>query len=236
MKVQIGLTTYNLRIKSFDGQFAKQIETVIKENEILLKSKPYLILDLRYNGGGSDNAYNPLLPFIYTNPVQGIGVDVFSTPANIIAWQKMMTENDNYFSADDKKELYDLIKRMQDNPFKLISSADDGTDTLPSVYKYPKKIAIIINEGCGSTTEQFLLEAKQSKKVILVGKTTAGVLDYSNVRQVDFSCMDYILGYSTTRSRRIPDNAIDNIGIKPNVSMTFDKEWLKKVVNLMVSK
>lgn len=233
---QIDDSTLYLRIKSFDGQFAKQIETVIKENESLLKSKPYLILDLRYNGGGSDNAYSSLLPFIYTDPVHGIGVDVFSTPANIQAWQKMMTEFDKYFSADDKKELNELIKRMQDNPFKLISSADDRTDTLASVYKYPKKIAVIINEGCGSTTEQFLLDAKQSKKVILIGKATAGVLDYSNVRQVDFSCMKYTLGYPTTRSRRIPDNAIDNIGIKPDVVMTFDKDWLKKVVGIMTSK
>ncbi|MFZ5552892.1 MAG: S41 family peptidase [Bacteroidota bacterium] len=232
---QVNDSTLYLRIKSFDGQFAKQIETVIKDDEVLLKSKPYLILDLRYNGGGSDNAYSSLLPFIYTNPVKGIGVDVFSTPANIIAWQKMITEYDEYFSVDDKKELNDLVKRMQENPFKLISSADDGIDTLSSVYTYPKKVAVIINEGCGSTTEQFLLDAKQSNKVILIGKATAGVLDYSNVRQVDFSCMNFVLGYPTTRSRRIPDNAIDNIGIKPNISMTFDKGWLEKVVGIMTT-
>ncbi len=233
---QVNDSTLYLRIKSFDGQFAEQIKTVIKENEIVLKSKPYLILDLRHNGGGADNAYSSLLPFIYTNPVHGIGVYVFSTPANVMAWQKMMTENDKYFSNDDKKELNNLVKRMQDSPFKLISSADDGTDTLATVYTYPKKVAVIINEGCGSTTEQFLLGAKQSRKVILIGNTTAGVLDYSNVRQVDFSCMNHILGYPTTRSRRIPDNAIDNIGIKPNVSMTFDKGWLEKVVGIMTSK
>ena len=77
-------------------------------------------------------------------------------------------------------------------------------------------MAIIIHEGNGSTTEQFLLAARQSKKVKLYGTTTYGVLDISNMHYVPSPCSDFQLGYSLSRSMRLPDLAIDDVGIQPD--------------------
>lgn len=222
-------STAYLRIKSFDQHFAKKIAAEIKSNQDKLKSKPYLILDLRYNGGGSDFVYSPLLPFIYTNPIKTIGADVYSTPENIIAWQNVIDENPK-LPEEVKKNLNDVISQMKANPNKLIPIVDDNIDTLTTFYTFPRKIAILIDEDCASSTEQFLLAAKQSKKVILMGRPTMGVLDYSNMRAVDLSCLPYTLGYSTSRSRRIPENAIDDSGIIPDVLIDFNKVWLKNVL------
>lgn len=221
-------STAYLRIKSFDDHFAKKIAYEIKSHEKQLKSKPYLVIDVRYNGGGSDFSYSPLLPFIYTNPIKTIGVDVFSTPDNIISWQKVIDENPG-LPVEVKKQISDIISQMKAGPFKLINVAGDQTDSLPMVYSNPRKVAILIDGECGSTTEQFLLAAKQSKKVILMGQHTAGVLDYSNMRMVNFDCLPYILGYATSRSRRIPDNSIDNKGITPDVILDFNKPWLESI-------
>ena len=67
----------------------------------------------------------------------------------------------------------------------------------------------MINENCGSTTEQFLLTAKQSKKVKLFGTTTLGSLDISNMYSVNSPCGEYKLWYGLTKSFRIPEMLID---------------------------
>ncbi len=223
-------STAYIRIKSFDDHFAKQVADVIKANETKLKSKPYLIIDVRYNGGGSDFSYTPILPFIYTNPIKTIGVDVYSTPDNIKSWQKVVDENP-HLPENVRKSLNDIITKMKENPNKLVSLGNDETYTLNTVYTFPRKVAVLIDNDCASSTEQFLLTAKQSTKIVLMGQHTAGVLDYSNMRMVNLDCMPYILGYSTTRSRRVPENAIDNTGVLPDIEIDFDKVWLQTVLN-----
>ncbi len=66
-----------------------------------------------------------------------------------------------------------------------------------------------------------------------MGQPTAGVLDYSNMRAVNLDCLPYALGYSTSRSRRIPENAIDDSGIIPDVLIDFNEIWLKTVLNYL---
>ena len=82
----------------------------------------------------------------------------------------------------------------------------------------PRNIGIIINRSNGSTAEQFLLEAKECKKVILFGNEhTSGTLDYSNCLNLEVPSKAYQLKFPFTRSRRLPDNPIDAEGIAPEV-------------------
>lgn len=111
-------------------------------------------------------------------------------------------------------------------PNRKLVRIDSGYSTLP----YPKQVAIIINGGNGSTAEQFLLEAKQSKKVKLFGTTTSGVLDISNMYFVESPCKEYRLGYALSKSYRIPNMAIDNKGIQPDyyIDQTIQNpEWVE---------
>lgn len=222
-------STAYLRIKSFDQRFFKKVISVVKKNEKKIKSKPYLIIDVRYNGGGSDFVYEPLLPFIYTNPIKSIGVDVLSTPENILSWQRVIDENPK-LPENVKNRLQYVISQMKENPNQLVNIVNDTTETMQEIYEYPKKIAVLIDKDCASSTEEFLLTAKQSQKVVLMGEPTAGVLDYSNMRIKNLECSPFILGYSTTRSRRIPENAIDETGITPNYTIDFDKRWIDNVL------
>jgi hypothetical protein len=46
-------------------------------------------------------------------------------------------------------------------------------------------------------------------------------LDYSNVRPIPFPSNKYKLMCPTTRSKRLPDNPFDNIGVAPDVNVPF---------------
>ena len=223
--------TLYLKISTFNQGNAKNIDSLIKANQKRLSTMTNLIIDLRNNGGGADFAYSPLIPYLYTNTIKNIGADVLSTADNIAGWAAVATTDG--LPPDQKVFISEVIKKMEQHSGQLVSFSEDRNITLDSVARYPKKIIILMNKNCGSTTEEFLLLAKQSNKVILMGEYTAGVLDYSNMRGAEFSCMPYMLYWPTSRSRRIDQGmAIDNVGIKPDVVLTAKQDWIKEAQHL----
>jgi len=215
--------TLYIKISSFSPSNGNNIDSVFKVNAEALKTMPYLVLDLRGNGGGSDYTFSPILPYVYTDPIHNIGVDVLSTDANIAGWTKELDDKD--MSEENKNEIRGIIKQMEDGKGKWVSL---GEDNVTSDYKRlpnPSKIIILVDKGCASTTEQFLLFARQSSKVVLMGQPTSGTLDYSNVREAPFSCMPYVLRYST--AKQALGQGIDNVGIKPNKMLDPNDDWIK---------
>jgi hypothetical protein len=227
---QINNKTIFIKIQTFEDWNARAIDSIFKINEAVLKSSPYLILDLRGNGGGSDFAYNPIIPYIYTNPIITTGVDVFSSPANIASWEILL--KDPYLPMEEKKDIEKSIEQMKMNVNAFVNISPDDTLKMNAIEACPRKIVILIDNNCASTTEQFLLAAKQSTKVTIMGMSTGGVLDYSNVREQHFSCLPNILCYATTRSRRIDKGkGIDNEGIKPDILLKPNEDWTKMALN-----
>jgi hypothetical protein len=224
--------TVILRIPSFNSSMKKMIDSVIAVNHKIITSTENLIIDLRYNGGGSDESFERILPLIYTNPVRVIGMEFLSTPINnerMLAFSK-----DPGWSESDRKWAAQAFIKLNSNLGKFVNLDSGYVDLIKydKIYKYPKNVGLIINEGNGSTTEQFLLAAKQSKKVKLFGTSTAGVLDISNMHFINAPCNDLKLGYSLSRTLRIPDFTIDDKGIQPDyyIDRSIPKyEWINFV-------
>lgn len=205
-----------LRIPSFDYANKKIIDSLIENNMNIISSKENLIIDLRFNGGGSDNCFEKIIPIIYTNPIRTIGVEFLSSKTNNLRMIEFM--NDPEFSEEDKKWAKTAFEKLNQHIGEFVSLDTTIIDIIAydTIYLYPKNVGIIINNGCGSTTEQFLLAAKQSKKVKLFGTTTYGSLDISNMHFVKSPCNDFELGYGLSRSKRIPNMTIDGKGIQPD--------------------
>lgn len=217
--------TLYIKISTFNQSNARNIDSLFKANQSNLSKMPYLILDLRNNGGGADFSYRPITRYLYTNTFRHIGADVLSTDDNIAGWAAIATTDG--IPPDQKVFINDVIEKMEQSKGKLVSFSDDRNVSLDSVTPYPRKVIILINKNCGSTTEEFLLLSKQSSKVVLMGEHTAGVLDYSNMRGADFSCMPYMLYWATSRSRRIDEGiAIDNVGITPDIVLRPEQNWI----------
>ena len=187
---------------------------------------PNLILDLRGNDGGSDFVYEPLTPLLYADPVHDIGVDVLATADNVKSWSALL-DNKN-ITGWTRYSIQHTIAGMKAHPGQFISVTPDRVATLPVVRPFPQRVVVLIDGACASTTEQFLLEAMQSRKVLVMGQHTAGVLDYSNVRERPFDCLPFTLHYCTTRSRRIDQGKeIDNIGIQPAMVLGDEEDWVE---------
>jgi len=211
-------STFYIRIPGFYSNTGNDL--VQKHwNEIM--SRPNLIIDIRNNGGGQDNYYQKLAEIIYTNPFESKGVEWYSTDGIVAEWEESI-KNGN-IKEGYEEESKALLEEMKKNIGGFVVHPFYGGDEIierDTTYSYPKKVGIIINENIASSAEQFLLEAMQSTKVVLFGnENTAGVLDYSNITPKELPSGNYSLWLPATRSRRLPDNPIDNIGIAPEVSI-----------------
>ncbi|MDR0436782.1 MAG: hypothetical protein LBH22_00615 [Bacteroidales bacterium] len=217
---ELNATTLYLRIPSFDQSEKRAIDDVIAANKEKILKTENLIIDLRNNGGGSDASYYELLPFLYTNPVRTVSVEFLSTTQNNQRFLDFATKQEyqEFFDETTREHFKELYEKLQNRlgEFVFLFNTPISIDRSDTVYEFPKNVGIIINEGNASTTEQFLLAAKQSKKVKLFGTTTFGALDVSNMYSVNSPCEEFQLWYCLSRSMRIPNMVIDDIGLQPD--------------------
>jgi len=214
-------TTY-IRISSFRLSYTALIDSMFHAYES--HATPNLILDIRGNGGGGDNAYSSIIPFLYTDPIINIGVDIYATPDNIQR-RKMLLERDE-IPQDIRNGIMLSIRQMEQNIGSMVVKNKDDTTVLVPL-RNPKRVAILVDNDCASSAEEFLLAAKQSTKVKLFGESTRGELDYSNVLEAKLKCKDIEFRYPTTRSRRLTiGKGIDNIGIQPDIKLNTKSDWI----------
>ncbi|MBV8255589.1 MAG: hypothetical protein JO154_23545 [Chitinophaga sp.] len=216
--------TYYLRIASFEAGEAHVIDSVMQASKQAMAACPNLILDLRGNAGGTEPTFAPVSPLLYTDSMRVIGADVWATTDNIKSWSDLLNTR---LPEDTKKQIQAVVDTMTKNKGKMIPLAKDYWKKVTVAGPVPKKIVVLMDHGCAGTTEEFLLEARQSKKTKLMGMHSAGNLDYANARSVKFKSIPFMLSYPTSRSRRIDKGqGIDNKGIAPAVLLTDTQDWI----------
>jgi C-terminal processing protease CtpA/Prc len=213
--------TLYLRIPSFEMPQKIMIDSLLQKNHDLICSTPNLIIDMRNGTGGSDASYREILPYLYTNPIRRLGGMIYSTELNVQAYEGY---SKLFKDTSSSNEIKRIAGRMRENQGKYISiwNKPFEIDTLEKVLPFPKKVAIICNHNNGSADEQFLITAKQNQKVKVFGHPTGGMLDISNVNEIDSPDGKFTLAYSMSRSYRIPNYCIDGVGIQPDYYIDED--------------
>ena len=230
---KLNYTTLYFRMPSFNHELKQKVDSIIKANHELIAETPNLIIDVRNNGGGSDITYSDIIPYLYTNPIKLINNSILSTPDNIAKFESILT--DPGYPESSKQYIRDLVERLKKNPGKFVRK-DDETITQRNKLTFPKNVIVLINNNCASSCEEFVLAVKQSKKVTLMGENTLGVLDYANVHTLDLPCTGWGLQYATSRTNRLPDYPIDNIGIEPAVKIPDHVNWVDFALEYLKSK
>jgi len=221
------------RIPTFFNS-GEEINNLIDNNKDLIDKTPYWVIDLRGNNGGQDGSYQPITPYLYTNPIKVKGLELLASEDNIKFYSDLMT--DTTLSDGDISSISKQVENMKINIGKFIPNAENENleYKMDSIKKYPTNVVILMDKSCISSAEQFILEMKQSEKVTLMGENTKGVLDYSNTGKFCLKCLPYCVSYSTTRSKRIDFNqGIDNIGIAPDIKLSEDKNWIEEATKYL---
>jgi len=230
---KINVSTVYLHIPFFYPSEKAKIDSVLQKNESIIKSSPNLIIDIRNNGGGADTSFQELLPYLYTNPIRSVSVEWLSTKSS----QKEIKEFSE--AIPNAKTFYEnALKRMVGNEGKFIRLNDEPFSIYEQaeIFENPKKVIILINEYVGSTSEQFVLAAKQSTKVKLLGRPTGGAIDISNLNLQTSPSGLFELKYGQSRSLRYPLMRIDDNGIQPDYFMDStlpEYKWLEYTLRLL---
>jgi hypothetical protein len=228
--------TLLLRIPSFRYENKKRIDEIIKNYDDSLLSTENLVIDVRGNGGGADASFNRILPYIYTNPFKSYSVEIRSTPLTYDAYKEWFSRN--FFQ---RLGFALVVKRkLRKNMGGYVNLSSDTVKFRGSyaVRDYPKNVYVLVDGKCASTTEQFLLYAEQSSKVTIVGQTTFGAIDVSNVNPITFPNQKYGLSYACSRSLRMHYRIIDDIGMDPDIFIpdSIPKfQWLRYVEENIVA-
>lgn len=213
--------TLLLTLPSFHLEYRAAIAALLKRRRTDLLAHPQWIIDVRRNEGGGDASYSALLPWLAQGGMAIAGVEFMSTPANIAGLERLCRLS--LAGADICASFVTpLLAAMRAVPAGQFVAIGDLAATVS--YEQPRlepqrpaQVAILVDRDCASACEQFLLTARQSYRVKLLGRHTAGALDYSNLVPHALPSGRLELWYAISRSARIPNLPVDGIGVLPDL-------------------
>jgi hypothetical protein len=216
--VELSADTAMLVFPAFGDRYKPDVTKLLDEHRAQLESHKNWIIDVRGNGGGSDSTYEPLLGWLLDSDFPSYSVEYYVTPANIKAQETICA-----MTSDPKGcwkgvgPVVDAMKQAKPGSWVVKGgkrmSYDRPEHNEP---RKPARVAVLVDRHCGSSCEQFLLEARTGFRVKLVGQSSYGSLDVSNLRGHTLPS-GRVLYYATTRSTRLPDMTVDVVGIAPDI-------------------
>jgi hypothetical protein len=209
-----------LVVPSFFDHYRAPLLALLERHRREIAARPNLVIDLRHNNGGMDSTYQVLLPYVASGAAHLMMVEFLATPANITATEAIC---DTPLIADrpacrrGTEPTLTAMRQVRPGEFVRPVGWPAVATSRPAALKgAPRRIGILIDQPCGSSCEQFLLQARQSFKVKLYGRPTAGALDFSNLRPYPLPSGQRVLWYATSRSLRLPGFPIDLGGVQPD--------------------
>ena len=216
-------STAVITLPTFDRRYKPAIDSLIDAHRSRLLAIPYFVVDLRRNGGGADASFQSVMALLYTDPIRREGFDIWVSEGTVAGARPML--DDPRIAEDAKAEIRDAIRRFEAGGRKsLLVEGAGGEVRYDTIYALPRAVAVLTGRGCASSCEQFVLDAFFSRKATIYGtENTAGFLDYGNVRQISLPSGIRRLSVPSTRSRRLPNRALDWKGITPHVLVPKDE-------------
>ncbi|WP_426070822.1 S41 family peptidase [Janthinobacterium sp. DSP2-3-3] len=225
-----------LTLPSFFPRYSNAIADLLTSKRHDLATRPNWIIDVRLNNGGSDSTYAPLLPWISSGEIVSVGGEWLSTPANIAGQEDICAL---FAPGDTSCTTYSehAVARMRSVASgQFVTQQADGPvsyGSFPRKKMQPARVAVLVDRDCASSCEEFLLAARQSFHVKLIGRNSNGTLDYSNLRLHALPSGIRQLMYATSRSARLPQLQVDLGGIMPDIYLPPPKDEAERAQEIV---
>ncbi len=207
--------TNYLKLTSFDYTLKEKLNVFYKTIDSTITHKPYLIIDLRDNNGGSEECYFNLLPYVYTHPLKIDEVELWVSPENIKQYEKYQNSNSELISRMKSAQAYSFIPQVESPVSQWTMQGSIN----------PKKVAILFNRHTASSAESMVTYCMQSSKVITLGENSGGYLGYGNVMTTDTPCGIFSIRSTTTKYKN--NSRYEYVGIEPDVKLPADSNWIE---------
>lgn len=216
-----------IRLPDFLQSSKQKIDSLVGNNFNTITKCENLIIDLRDNGGGFSSCFDTILPLIHSGNIKKPPYYILASDGNIELFRQFGIKNNIPDST------FMVLNMLKANRGKMTEVVKSYTGTITHIYTWPKRVVFLVNSATGSSAEDLLLTARQSKKVIIMGDYTKGALDNQStlMPRVIPGCEYFSYNCPTTTSRGGPK--IDNIGIKPDVFIDMNDDWIKFTLNYL---
>ncbi|KYP15189.1 S41 family peptidase [Flavihumibacter sp. CACIAM 22H1] len=227
-----------LKIPSF-GNNEQEIAALVQANDSAIRSRPYLVLDLRGNSGGSAG-WVSLLPYMMTNAIEQPLSYLRVSPNNV---KLKLGDLEPFVTAPipDEYQKYfpPAMLAKYKKAYEELPSTRDDFYPIPGVHfpleenlKYPRKVALIVDDRCGSSTEYFFYLTRQSAKTIRYGCNTLGMMDYEGMSiPLKMPFNRFIITVPSVKSGWTDSAPIDQTGFQPDVVLKEPyEEWLPVII------
>ena len=198
--------TVLLRFDSFKKP--EEVEAFIEEHKDALDACEKLIIDLRCNEGGFEDAFYPLLPYVIDRDMklgEFMGEQGVYTNYTRINFRRRREQLKPYLNAEDEEYRKMALLLTEESREKEGSGYLLEKEELPQAdemltAKGTKQVIILTDTYTEDAAETFVQQAKRMKKVQVVGRPTSGRIDYSNPVSVLYQDA-FIFTYPISRSR-----------------------------------
>lgn len=198
-----------MRLDDFGDEEA--IMKLYADNDTSICSHKYLIIDARQNAGGSDTCFLPILKYCLPEGkklddlnLESSGDEVLYSERNVDVRLQMLSA---YKEMELPEETLTILNQME---AELIKNRGKGFKPqielldIPIVGNAtPEKVFILSDCDCGSSGDSFVRVMGMLPKVTVVGRPTMGILDYSNICEIQLD--EYTFIYPTSRSLSIDE-------------------------------
>jgi hypothetical protein len=231
-------STSYVHIKTFDGSLFSKFDSAYQVIVPKIKQKPYLIIDIRDNGGGSDRCWNELAKLIYTQPFKSDVTFAYATPDIIQRYEEQYAK----IKAEEQKYSAKTVKYMEER-IALLKNAKSGTfvsaskkSGKPETYKFdkvekmPQKVVLMFNRNSASAAEGLILVGLNSRKTITFGENSGGYIAYGNIMPVKTPS-----GYTLRAATQKTPNRVkyEKTGIPPQIRAQANEDWLIQAQRLL---
>lgn len=212
-----------------------KIQQLVSASDSMIRRSKYLIVDLRGNGGGN-TGWIFFLPYFLTNAIDQQPSLLRVTPDNVKhKLPDLEPFVNNPISEEYKKYFPDDVLAAYKKTYAELPSTKQSFYPIPGVRfpfestgRFPEKIALIVDEFCGSSSEYFFFLSKQSKKTRTYGANTIGMMDYEGMSTpTALPYEKFILTIPIAKSSWTDKHPIDQKGFRPDVLISLPhQKWI----------